>query len=45
MAEAKNLTHAERCSLFLLDPDHEDLVAKVFDGNVMKDVSSSYGHK
>ncbi|XP_036149504.1 cGMP-dependent 3',5'-cyclic phosphodiesterase isoform X2 [Monomorium pharaonis] len=32
MAEARKLTNAERCSLFLLDPDEQDLVAKVFDG-------------
>ncbi|TGZ38374.1 Phosphodiesterase [Temnothorax longispinosus] len=32
MAEVRNLTNAERCSLFLLDPDQQDLVAKVFDG-------------
>ncbi|KAF7283461.1 hypothetical protein GWI33_000545 [Rhynchophorus ferrugineus] len=32
MTEARRLTNAERCSLFLLDPDHMHLVAKVFDG-------------
>ncbi|XP_014478286.1 PREDICTED: cGMP-dependent 3',5'-cyclic phosphodiesterase-like [Dinoponera quadriceps] len=32
MAEVRRLTNAERCSLFLLDPDQQDLVAKVFDG-------------
>lgn len=32
MSEARKLTNAERCSLFLLDPDHMHLVAKVFDG-------------
>lgn len=32
MTEARNLTNSERCSLFLLDPDQHDLVAKVFDG-------------
>jgi len=32
MAEVRKLTNAERCSLFLLDPDQQDLVAKVFDG-------------
>ncbi|CAG9771941.1 unnamed protein product [Ceutorhynchus assimilis] len=32
MSEARRLTNAERCSLFLLDPDHLHLVAKVFDG-------------
>ncbi|XP_076646480.1 cGMP-dependent 3',5'-cyclic phosphodiesterase [Halictus rubicundus] len=37
MAEVRNLTNAERCSLFLLDPDQQDLVAKVFDGIAMKE--------
>ncbi|OAD55997.1 cGMP-dependent 3',5'-cyclic phosphodiesterase, partial [Eufriesea mexicana] len=37
MAEARKLTNAERCSLFLLDPDQQDLVAKVFDGIAMKE--------
>ncbi|XP_063702295.1 cGMP-dependent 3',5'-cyclic phosphodiesterase-like [Culicoides brevitarsis] len=32
MQEAKNLTNAERCSLFLID-DNGELVSKVFDGN------------
>ncbi|XP_070554501.1 cGMP-dependent 3',5'-cyclic phosphodiesterase-like isoform X2 [Ptychodera flava] len=32
MQEARNMTHAERCSLFLVEND--ELVAKVFDGNV-----------
>lgn len=40
MAEARNLTNAERCSLFLLDPEQEDLVAKVFDGVSTRDVSN-----
>ncbi|UYV60750.1 PDE2A [Cordylochernes scorpioides] len=31
MCEAKNLTKAERCSLFLLDKERSELVAKVFD--------------
>lgn len=31
MSEARNLTKAERCSLFLLDKQHKCLVAKVFD--------------
>lgn len=34
MAEARKLTNAERCSLFLLDLEQQDLVAKVFDGVV-----------
>ncbi|XP_057313271.1 cGMP-dependent 3',5'-cyclic phosphodiesterase-like isoform X1 [Hydractinia symbiolongicarpus] len=32
MEEARNLTKAERCSLFLVDHDAGELVAKVFDG-------------
>ncbi|XP_046331739.1 cGMP-dependent 3',5'-cyclic phosphodiesterase-like isoform X1 [Haliotis rufescens] len=32
MQEARNLTHAERCSVFLIDPETDELVAKVFDG-------------
>lgn len=32
MIEAKKLTNAERCSLFLLDNESNELVAKVFDG-------------
>ncbi|KAK0178025.1 hypothetical protein PV328_002010 [Microctonus aethiopoides] len=32
MIEARKLTNAERCSLFLLDHEHHELVAKVFDG-------------
>ncbi|XP_077983621.1 LOW QUALITY PROTEIN: cGMP-dependent 3',5'-cyclic phosphodiesterase-like [Glandiceps talaboti] len=32
MQEARNMTHAERCSLFLVE--RKELVAKVFDGNV-----------
>jgi cGMP-dependent 3',5'-cyclic phosphodiesterase len=34
MNEAKKLTNAERCSVFLLDPQGEELVASVFDGAV-----------
>ena len=37
MAEARHLTQAERCSLFLVDKKHEELVAKVFDGNILAD--------
>ena len=29
MTEARNLTQAERCSLFLLDKQHNRLIAKV----------------
>lgn len=32
MQEAKTITNAERCSLFLID-DNGELVSKVFDGN------------
>ncbi|KAK7503866.1 hypothetical protein BaRGS_00004989, partial [Batillaria attramentaria] len=32
MQEARNLTDAERCSVFLLDQDSDELVATVFDG-------------
>lgn len=35
--EARNLTNAERCSVFLLDKDTNELVAKVFDGIVTVD--------
>lgn len=38
MMEARRLTNAERCSLFLLDPDHMHLVAKVFDGVASSEV-------
>lgn len=41
MSEARQLTKAERCSLFLLDPDHIHLVAKVFDGVSPSEVSNS----
>lgn len=42
MIEAKNLTNAERCSLFLLDPEQQDLVAKVFDGIAIDEVSLNF---
>ncbi|KAL4230916.1 cGMP-dependent 3' [Mactra antiquata] len=32
MQQARNLTNAERCSVFLIEPDTDELVAKVFDG-------------
>jgi cGMP-dependent 3',5'-cyclic phosphodiesterase len=38
MAEARKLTNAERCSLFLLDSDHDHLVAKIFDGETSMEV-------
>ncbi|ESN99733.1 hypothetical protein HELRODRAFT_83989, partial [Helobdella robusta] len=34
MQEARNLTQAERCSVFLLDKETNELIAKVFDGDV-----------
>ncbi|XP_022085006.1 cGMP-dependent 3',5'-cyclic phosphodiesterase-like isoform X3 [Acanthaster planci] len=36
MMEARNLTQAERCSLFLVEND--ELVAKVFDGHVLDEM-------
>jgi cGMP-dependent 3',5'-cyclic phosphodiesterase len=38
MVEARKLTNAERCSLFLLDSEHDHLVAKIFDGETSKEV-------
>ncbi|KAL8598747.1 hypothetical protein ACOMHN_033311 [Nucella lapillus] len=32
MQEARNLTNSERCSVFLIDQDSDELVATVFDG-------------
>lgn len=37
MTEARNLTNAERCSVFLWDKERDELVAKVFDGEIPKD--------
>ncbi|XP_021362109.1 cGMP-dependent 3',5'-cyclic phosphodiesterase-like isoform X1 [Mizuhopecten yessoensis] len=37
MQEARNLTQAERCSVFLIDEETEELVAKVFDGITTND--------
>ena len=34
MSEARQLTSAERCSLFLVDDKNRELVAKVFDGRL-----------
>ena len=31
------IIQAERCSLFLVDKKHNELVAKVFDGNILPD--------
>ncbi|XP_054706189.1 cGMP-dependent 3',5'-cyclic phosphodiesterase-like [Uloborus diversus] len=39
MTEARNLTGAERCSLFLWDKDENELVAKVFDGSDTDEMS------
>jgi len=39
MSEARKLTQAERCSLFLVDNKQKELVAKVFDGNMLPDGS------
>jgi GAF domain. len=39
MVEARKLTNAERCSLFLLDSEHDHLVAKIFDGETSTKVS------
>lgn len=36
MAEARELTKAERCSLFLIDKETGELVSKVFDGNAIQ---------
>lgn len=38
MMEARKLTNAERCSLFLVDDETQELVAKVFDGQLTNDV-------
>lgn len=37
MQEARNLTQAERCSVFLIDQETDELVAKVFDGILAND--------
>ena len=34
--EARNLTKAERCSVFLVDQENNELVAKVFDGDIQE---------
>ena len=39
MTEARQLTKAERCSLFLLESEQQELVAKVFDGLPTQEVS------
>ena len=40
MQEARNLTKAERCSVFLLEKDTNELVAKVFDGDVREKIQT-----
>ncbi|KAL3880651.1 hypothetical protein ACJMK2_032874 [Sinanodonta woodiana] len=37
MQQARNLTQAERCSVFLIENETEELVAKVFDGITTND--------
>ena len=37
MQEARMLTDAEKCSVFLMESDHSELVAKVFDGDIPND--------
>ncbi|XP_064414102.1 cGMP-dependent 3',5'-cyclic phosphodiesterase [Latimeria chalumnae] len=37
ITEARNLSNAEICSVFLLDRSNHELVAKVFDGGVVSD--------
>ncbi|XP_015670958.1 cGMP-dependent 3',5'-cyclic phosphodiesterase [Protobothrops mucrosquamatus] len=39
ITEARNLSNAEICSVFLLDRSNHELVAKVFDGGVVDDES------
>nr|XP_033803429.1 cGMP-dependent 3',5'-cyclic phosphodiesterase [Geotrypetes seraphini] len=39
ITEARNLSNAEICSVFLLDRHNHELVAKVFDGGVVEDES------
>ncbi|XP_059502836.1 cGMP-dependent 3',5'-cyclic phosphodiesterase isoform X2 [Stegostoma tigrinum] len=40
--EARNLTNAESCSVFLLEQDNKELVAKVFDGGFVADESAEF---
>ena len=39
MNEARKLTNADRCSIFLLDRATNELVGKVFDGDPVNEVS------
>ncbi|XP_023245364.1 cGMP-dependent 3',5'-cyclic phosphodiesterase-like isoform X3 [Copidosoma floridanum] len=43
MTEARKLTKAERCSLFLLEAEQQELVAKVFDGLPTDEMRISLG--
>ncbi|XP_067841717.1 cGMP-dependent 3',5'-cyclic phosphodiesterase isoform X2 [Heptranchias perlo] len=40
--EARNLTNAESCSVFLLEHNKKELVAKVFDGGFVTDEASEF---
>ncbi|XP_067889146.1 cGMP-dependent 3',5'-cyclic phosphodiesterase isoform X2 [Heterodontus francisci] len=40
--EARNLTNAESCSVFLLEQNNKELVAKVFDGGFVSDESAEF---
>ncbi|XP_059819232.1 cGMP-dependent 3',5'-cyclic phosphodiesterase [Hypanus sabinus] len=40
--EARNLTNAESCSVFLLEQNNKELVAKVFDGGFVTDESAEF---
>lgn len=42
IVEARNLSDAEICSVFLLDRDRHELVAKVFDGGVVSDEENEF---
>ncbi|XP_038622556.1 cGMP-dependent 3',5'-cyclic phosphodiesterase [Tachyglossus aculeatus] len=42
ITEARNLSNAEICSVFLLDRLNHELVAKVFDGGVVDDESQEF---
>ena len=43
MSEARQLTQAERCSLFLVDRRQNELVAKVFDGDIPEKANNASG--
>ncbi|KAK2563485.1 cGMP-dependent 3' [Acropora cervicornis] len=45
MTEARKLTNAERCSVFLWDKERDELVAKVFDGEIPNDGTSINGKR